>query len=283
MPKTTNKIWTEEEDKFLIENYSNFEGSAEEFAELMNRPYHSVVSRASILGIKKNIRPVRKSKYSIDINYFKDMDTSEKNYWYGFLWADGSVYKNNFEFTLQKRDTYILEEFKKAIASTHLIKSHCKYNTNRFCISSMGLIRDLKKLNITERKSYSDLTPLVNEEFFFSFLMGIFDGDGTVSSGSGALVITTSYAIAYWLKYRIENIFDISCKIYAISGSIACRFSIHRQADSLLIYAQMYKNSTFFMKRKLDKVISFYSKRTLQNENLEYLRNLQKEGLIELS
>src|SRR6478736_1902435 len=241
MPKTTNKIWTKEEDQFLLDHYSTFEKSVDEFAKLMNRPRDSVTSRASFLKIKKPKRTRGAVKYSINENYFSKIDTHEKAYWYGFLWADGSIYKWNFELALQARDLYVIEEFKKAINSNHPIKKHKKYETYRFCFANKKIIQLFKQINIGERKSYTSFCPIISNELFFSFLLGLFDGDGNVTDGGG-LRITTSPDMGIWLKEKFKDLADVNLNVYPIKDCYAIRADLNIQKDSLKVFNLMYKN-----------------------------------------
>ena len=54
-------------------------------------------------------------KYDVNQNYFDIIDTQNKAYFLGFLYADGNVSKdnNNIQIALQARDLHILESFKK--------------------------------------------------------------------------------------------------------------------------------------------------------------------------
>jgi hypothetical protein len=258
MPKHTNKIWTEEEDSYLRENYAK--ESIENLMGEMKRTKDSILSRASMLGIKKEFRKSRKI-HSLNEEYFKEINSQKKAFWYGFLWADGSLYYTNFELTLQSQDEYVIEEFRRDVNSGALIKTrNKKYQTRGICIGNKRFSYHLNNLNITNRKSYSDLTPIVEDKYFPNFLLGLYDGDGTLTP-DGAIVITCSSAVSEWLKKEIARLYDIEGKIYNIKGTIAKRFVVNRWAEVARLLNSLYEQNEFYLKRKREKFIEQINKR----------------------
>lgn len=259
MSKTTNKLWTKEEDSFLFKNYPEFEGSLKDFCKLMNRPYWSVCSRVSILGIKKIKKVNRKSQYEINNEYFKEIDSYEKAYWYGFIWADGSVGDNSFGLALQCRDLYLIERFRDCISSTHKIRKHNKYKTNCFSFTNKRFVQYLNKLNVIRRKTYSNLTPIISDEYFFSFLLGLFDGDGHFKK-YGGFSITSNPATANWVKDNIKRLLNVDCKI-RLTQSFAIKVELDKKFEVMKVFKEMYKNIDFYLFRKFEKILKYNSKK----------------------
>lgn len=144
--------------------------------------------------LKKKGLILRKSnahfqKYSINENYFNTIDTSDKAYFLGFLYADGWIAKNGFGIKLQEEDSYILEKMKKYMKSDHKLhyrisKILKRKNTYSFIVTSAKLRQALIKLGCEERKSLILKFPTeeqVPKEFLPHFIRGYFDGDGCVS------------------------------------------------------------------------------------------------------
>ena len=140
------------------------------------------------------------SKYYYNENYFKKIDTNEKAYWLGFLYADGCItrfYRNDklksmsLELTLQDDDCDHLIKFKEALESNvpiqHRIISN-KYKSDRIVINCTSMCRDLIKLGCTPTKSLTLEFPssdIVPDEYLIDFIRGYFDGDGGVSYTEG--------------------------------------------------------------------------------------------------
>ena len=140
------------------------------------------------------------SKYSYNEDYFKKIDTAEKAYWLGFLYADGCItrfYRNeklksmSLELTLQDEDCEHLVKFKKALESNVPIQHKVinnKYKSDRIVINCTSMCRDLIKLGCTPTKSLilefpnNDILP---NEYLRDFVRGYFDGDGGVSYTEG--------------------------------------------------------------------------------------------------
>ena len=54
-------------------------------------------------------------KYTLNKDYFKVIDSEQKAYWLGYLWADGSTNKYSIIMELQIRDKNHLELFLKGV------------------------------------------------------------------------------------------------------------------------------------------------------------------------
>ena len=140
------------------------------------------------------------SKYTYNEDYFKNIDTAEKAYWLGFLYADGCItrfYRGeklksmSLELTLKDEDCEHLVKFKSALESNVPIQHRVvakKYKADRMVINSTKMCRDLIKLGCTPTKSLTlefpnkDIVPL---EFESDFIRGYFDGDGGISYTEG--------------------------------------------------------------------------------------------------
>lgn len=136
------------------------------------------------------------SKYTYNEDYFKEIDTAEKAYWLGFLYADGCItrfYKNeklksmSLELTLKDEDCEHLIKFNNALNSNVPIQHRIiagKYKADRMVINSTKMCRDLIKLGCTPAKSLTLEFPscdIVPTEFIKDFIRGYFDGDGGIS------------------------------------------------------------------------------------------------------
>ena len=131
-------------------------------------------------------------KYSYNKDLFKVIDTEEKAYWLGFIYADGYIVngikgKNNdsLGITLSNKDKEHIEKFKKSIDSNHPIRIYkSKYGSNsaRIIIQDEELVADLIELGVLRNKSLIlkfPTTDVVDKSLIYHFIRGYFDGDGS--------------------------------------------------------------------------------------------------------
>ena len=144
--------------------------------------------------LQKNNLTRPKQRQDIDHNYFNKIDTEEKAYWLGFIYADGNIsdytnpknHKYCLEITLKSDDKSHLELFKKHIGYEGEVTTRKvgKYEACRISFSSKELILDLVKLGCTPRKSLTLKYPLgfIPKHLERHFIRGYFDGDGSVNT-----------------------------------------------------------------------------------------------------
>lgn len=128
-------------------------------------------------------------KYSVDENFFEVIDTEEKAYWLGFLYADGYVssQKSSIELGLQEKDLSHIELFAQHIKSNSPISKHKRtlngkdYHGYRLTINSQKIKNDLINKGCTENKSLTLTFPTyeqVPKNLMKHFIRGYVDGDG---------------------------------------------------------------------------------------------------------
>ena len=130
-------------------------------------------------------------KFKINENIFKIIDTQEKAYWLGFLYADGNVTftpnkKATMTLSLKHEDGYILEHLQKLFETDSEIQFVPRREPQhsdqlRLVIHNKEVCEDLIKLGCIPNKSLLLTYPTFLEEHFHSsFILGYFDGDGSI-------------------------------------------------------------------------------------------------------
>ena len=119
------KDYTEEEKLRIVDDMIN---SNLTYKELMEK--HSIGARSyKKLRDEYNIRKIaiRNKKFKVNDDYFEIIDTEEKAYWLGFLYADGCVARKGNYYTIKiDQALYDYEhvlKFKEAINSTYPVKN----------------------------------------------------------------------------------------------------------------------------------------------------------------
>lgn len=126
-------------------------------------------------------------KYTYNKEYFKSIDTEEKAYWLGFLFADGSIMRNKDVLTglaleLSNKDLEHLKLFKNHIDSNSPIiyVNHKEISQPRLRICSKELATDLSKHGMIPNKSLVLTFPFLSDSLIRHFIRGYFDGDGNL-------------------------------------------------------------------------------------------------------
>lgn len=239
--------------------------------------------------------------YNINENVFEKIDTEEKAYWLGFLFADGynSINDNSFSISLQEKDGYILERLVKLIFPTGDYK--CKtyfykkiiefkqkdgssnfYNCSpkiAFQASSKKMCEDLSSLGMVPKKTKILDWPKIdlNEDLTRAFIKGFMDGDGWISrtnkTNAYELGFICNYPFGPKLKEKLlEFGFDLKLtelKTFSFPMN-RLTYSGNRKCQKFLDW--LYKDSTIHLDRKYQKYLD------LKKTNLEKDLGLGTKG-----
>lgn len=225
-------------------------------------------------------------KYNLNESYFEQIDDFYKAYFLGLLYADGYIgkFRASYEdsrvgfvtISLQERDGYLVEKLAEVIKYTgkirHIKKEGNRQNQKQLRIANTNFANYALKQGLTPRKSFDCGFPNLKEEFLPAFILGLFDGDGTMVYGNGG---PRSYLRGYF--GIIGSIFCMGKTREFINKSIqndknagSFRFKkcqnnqqlgIIRWADPkdiLKIYHLLYDRAPFFLQRKKDKFLDFF-------------------------
>lgn len=218
-------------------------------------------------------------KIYMNSNIFEKIDSEEKAYWLGFLYADGSIYKNNkghyrFELGLAEKDLTHIEKFKKFVNSKHNIKYRIKTKSFRLSFNDPQFAKDLIELGCVPNKSLILTFPTEEQvplELQKHFIRGYFDGDGYLSKpprGLGISLLGTNEFLNSLLDY-MYSVINITKKnplkkdkrhlnntyYFEFSGDNARYFLKH-----------IYENSNIHLDRKYNLFENIKFKNEIVNE-----------------
>ena len=186
------------------------EFSQEQIEDILNK-YQNNWSQQKIADFYQVSRPVIKrilkvqndkiiirdktSKYQYQQDIFEIIDTTEKAYWLGFLAADGCNYQREHNASIilnvHQKDMEHLNKFKQFCNTNTEIKSYIGYegfsNQTPMCkivLNSKKISNDLIDKGIIPNKSLILQPPNISEQFYKPFILGYFDGDGSISKTS---------------------------------------------------------------------------------------------------
>lgn len=154
--------------------------------ELQNkmRLIDSVKLRKELIKRGIEIRPNRQKRYNE--HYFDVIDTEEKAYWLGFIYADGHNGTKGLEVTINEKDKSHLEKLSQAFESNLKLSYRPKQRAYRFCINNSHLKNRLNELGVTRNKTFNISFPsFLPKELQRHFIRGYFDGDGCIVQVEG--------------------------------------------------------------------------------------------------
>lgn len=214
--------------------------------------------------------PQNKRIYTLNDNYFNNIDNPDKAYILGFLAADGTVSltRGSIKVGLSSVDREFLEALRDIWESDYPIKDYETkngYQVSELTVRSAMFLSDLAKYNIVERKTYNFSFPYnLPEEYYIDFIRGYWDGDGTIC-------LTGGYARASLCSYQkevLQSILDILEQKYQIppvairlkKGSNTYYFQ-YSQGSAEKLYHAFYDNIdnlTIGLARKYEKFKSLF-------------------------
>lgn len=122
-------------------------------------------------------------KYKVNENYFENINSHEKAYVLGFIYADGYNSEDSLVITQNKEREDILLHIKRELETDNEIKYYIP-NIGHLSIYSKKICTDLTNLGAVKNKSLVLQFPnFLSDELMCSFILGYFDGDGCVWDG----------------------------------------------------------------------------------------------------
>jgi hypothetical protein len=205
----------------------------------------------------------------IRADYFRSIDTDEKAYWLGLLYADGNLSSCNdrswhISLALAQEDGYMVERLRdtlnpsKTIPVT-LVKRSLEKSTyqdqRKLCIYSNVMALDLIRKNVVPNKSLVLEFPTdeqVPARFLGSFIRGYFDGDGSfIQPATGRLYakIVGSHPFINGLWKALERL-GIPSRRYEVNEGRNLTIQIHALKEVLALASLMYGSDGPFLTRK---------------------------------
>lgn len=248
-------------EEIFVDNYfKNCPGCNEKisFSRKTNLRYSLKNNSKCRNCLSKNCR-----KYFVNGSYFKNINTPDKAYILGFIYADGSIRKYDLRITVNKKDVDILEYIKKKLNSEHPIKTIREKYVN-ISFSNKELYFDLQKQNIIENKTYDSKIIPYNGKFFSHFIRGFFDGDGCITNNKKLISDSNvTFAGNYNFLNELNKFFTKSLKInsrlrqgtskYMKMPECCWRLEIKGSVQLRKLYEFMYNNDCFSFERKKNK------------------------------
>lgn len=198
------------------------------------------------------------------LRIFETIDTEEKAYWLGFLYADGSVGSadNRIELGLAEKDVGHIEKFRNFIGIPNKISYRPSTKSYRYSFRSIPCKTDLIKQGCVPKKSLILEFPTeqqVPKELIRHFIRGYFDGDGwftnTPDCFQVGIIGTENFIKGFLDSIEIENKSNKIFDVHREDG--AKRYVFGAYQDVLNFLNWIYKDSNIYLDRKYEHYLDF--------------------------
>lgn len=205
-------------------------------------------------------------KYEIDTSYFEKVDTEDKAYFLGLLYADGNLATSEYSvsISLQEKDKDILETFREKMNYSNTLKL-VSYRKKGY--------QDQYKLHFCNRKMYKDLiklgcipakslilkfpsTEIVPDFLLSHFIRGYFDGDGCVfvtPEKRGGIIILGTEEFLSDMNSVLQKECGMKDRKPTKTQSRAYEYECRSKPEVKIFEEYIYRDATIFLKRKKEK------------------------------
>ena len=250
----------------------------DEISDMLN------ISRRAISRVleEAGINTKRLNRYKLNESFFENIDSEQKAYILGLLYADGYVGDEHFNnIVLQLKDREIIEQIAKLLDFTGEIRKSKRggfENSKEGYVlnfSSEKMANSLRNIGLYPNKSLTlNNIPNIPESLLRHFIRGYFDGDGSIilSKNSsyhkvGGIIKKYEYPSYTFMllgtKEFIEKVVTImNLSHYIITNTkteeIKC-LRVCAKRDAHYLYNYLYDNSTIYLERKNSKWLKVLS------------------------
>lgn len=267
----SKKVMTEE----VISSVMNFISEGKTVPEIANILNINKVTISSFL----RTHGIRLNPDKGNVHYFDSIDSYAKAYIVGFIAADGSLVKTRtsttLTITIKYEDKAVLEFIKSEIGNEHKLQEIVRPSSFdsskiihhiRYTISDRHITQALNKLGITSNKSLSmkNIIRNIPYEYRDAFIIGYFDGDGSVTIRDGEYpndrgILCKDYSIYIQIRGTKEFLLGM-CNHLKIDAShihqndSIPQLSFANKKDTYRFF-QCYNNLPFYYIRKYSKFL----------------------------
>lgn len=167
-----------------------------------------------------------KRQYQIQSNFFSEIDSPNKAYVLGMLYADGHMYKRRAQVRLKITDLDLLSDIRNVLGysgpliNSNKASSHHK-DIQSLIICNTQLYNDLLKWGCGYDKTYRCYMPKIEERFFGDFFAGFFDGDGCINYSKdfkcGRVTFCSNLVFLGQIQAAL-TLFNVSSSVRPIAG-----------------------------------------------------------------
>ena len=223
---------------------------------------------------REYIRGHSSKKYSLNENYFKKIDSQEKAYFLGFMFADGNISKkqNQCRITLQRKDKYMLEKFQKLLETNEPLSWVKQNKAWKLSFTSPKIKQDLINHGCMPCKTFKIEFPLwLRENLKPHFIRGFVDGDGSISiqfvNNHKQKQLRVKISGRENFLKNILSLSNIRGHIYKYDYHVI--YHLHFLSSFAITFCNwLYKDASIFLERKRNKYLEYLSWRKEYEKSL---------------
>jgi len=265
-------------DKEIIRLYVEEKKTGVEIAKLYNRSHPFIYSVLKKHSVKR--RPLQEThrKHFVDTSYFSNINTQEKAYILGFLYADGYNSQHGFVINLHEQDKDILEKIKTELQYEGSIAYREKNNASNQCslqIKCLEISQDLTKLGCVNKKSLILKFPTkeqVPSDLIRHFIRGFFDGDGGLFfNESCACNITSTKEFLSGVQQVLQDTINLDTSKLSQCSLDKNTYKLRMKGNNktLTFLDWLYEDANLYLNRKYIKYqefVNYYSEISKRRE-----------------
>jgi hypothetical protein len=205
-----------------------------------------------------------------DEHIFDQIDTEEKAYWLGFLYADAYNCEEygSFSLRLKSNDIDHIKKFCKFLSydpklittrTTHDEERKTEHNNSGVCINSVYFCEKLTNLGCMQAKSFKIQYPdWLDKKLDFHFIRGVFDGDGCIKKNEKSLehrwniVGTIELCAIINKKFRLYNL-PLTINYISETGNNTYEVIVSGNLKVHKVCELLYNNATIYLDRKFER------------------------------
>ena len=268
-----NENWSDDEINIIKTNYLN--KTMNELQQLLyGKTKGDILACCHKLGLTR-------TKKTCQRDFFNIIDTEEKAYWLGFIFADGyiSYSEKNMQrgqlattyctgIKLKWSDREHLKKFNKSINGNYKVFKETSHpdgfrkqitEAAKILVYSQQMYDDLNKY-FGRDKTYTAKFPVIPDDLMRHFVRGYFDGDGCLSLVDNKIYIKflgASKDFHEGLKDTLKKnnfVFTSSSKINLYKTEMYY-ISINRNLEKIKFLDWIYQDCSIYLDRKYDKYL----------------------------
>lgn len=265
-------IFSKQEQQYITDNYKlkTYRQIADDIGS----------TEIQVKGWVNNHLPKKNRRF--DDHYFDIIDSPDKAYWLGLIYADGWVTSRKvpngnggerltyeFGIELDSGDEYILDALNESLGGVHTItrrhriKNIAGFNkpsesfTSSLRVYSKNICLGLNDNGVDYHKTQKDTFPMVSDHLFLDFLRGYIDGDGCLYVMRNYLVVNITNANKFGLEFirnKLRDQYNIDTRVYS-ENARKHRLVCCREADVKHLLDLIYYSDDV---RKLERKFAIY-------------------------